>query len=368
MKLDVEGFQSHESSSLDFRGHLVCVTGPNNVGKSALAIRAVRWLLYDALRGSKFIRKGHDAAKVTVTDGGRVVVREKSRKTADGNRYVVDGKSYDSIGTGAPPEVEDALGIRRARIDKDLELELNVVLQKEHPFLMEETGTAKAKILNALTGAHVLDIAIRQTVTVLRSLRSQEKELGGQQVTLLGEVNAFADLLAKEEVVAMARKATEDLMARVERVRAARQALSDLARGREAVRALRSRPQADTAPIDALLSRLETLVPKVSSGRSDLLGLNSARTTRAALLSSKLNGADMASLDLLLALREGLEARRQDYAQAISNRKVARFQVEQMDGVQRPLDAAIADLKALAGNPCDECGRPLTEECLVGAA
>jgi len=129
------------------------------VGKSSI-IRAVRSLFYDALRGSRFVKKGKSQSQVSISLEGGTVERQKGKGL---NAYVVNGKQMEAIGRGVPPEVFKFLNIRPIRIDKDMEIEVNVVRQLEAPFLMALPGSAKAKVLNALTGHHVLDVATRET-------------------------------------------------------------------------------------------------------------------------------------------------------------------------------------------------------------
>ena len=101
-KVRVRNFQSIEDAELVI-DKLTVVTGTNNAGKSAF-FRAVRGALTNA-RGSGFVRHGRGHCTVDIEDleSGRKLRWEKGAKV---NRYIVDGKTFDRVGHGVPPEAQ----------------------------------------------------------------------------------------------------------------------------------------------------------------------------------------------------------------------------------------------------------------------
>ncbi|MCX8131923.1 MAG: AAA family ATPase [Clostridia bacterium] len=169
-KVIVENFQSHEYTELDFDKGLNVIVGPSDQGKSAL-IRAIKWVLYNEPRGFEFIRHGTAVARVTLEmDAGFKIIRERSKSK---NRYIVinpDGEEaiYEGFGNEIPKEVINAHGIPKVILDADISSSLNIGDQLEGPFLLSETGSVRAKAIGRLTGIHIIDNAVRDSMTDLR--------------------------------------------------------------------------------------------------------------------------------------------------------------------------------------------------------
>jgi len=101
LKVRVRNFQSIEDGTLIIDG-LTSLTGTNNAGKSAM-FRAIRGAFTNT-RGHAFVRLGTDHSTVDIEDldDGRTLTWEKGPKV---NRYIVNGKVFDRVGHGVPPEV-----------------------------------------------------------------------------------------------------------------------------------------------------------------------------------------------------------------------------------------------------------------------
>ena len=63
MKIQVKNFQSIKKAEVEVKG-LTVITGPNNIGKSALA-RAISGV-FSNLKGNSFVRKGESHCEVEV--------------------------------------------------------------------------------------------------------------------------------------------------------------------------------------------------------------------------------------------------------------------------------------------------------------
>lgn len=223
IRLLLRGFQSHKDTTMELNGGFVCITGPNNAGKSAV-IRAVRWLMYDALHGSRFIKKGSPEAQAELQIGNAKIARIKSKSK---NQYQINGVAMDSVGIGVPIEVHQAIGIRAVKVDKDQELEVNV--QQDAPFLMGLTGTLKAKVLNVLTGSNVIDMASRESVADTRRMAQEQSQLAARKEALLQEQEQYAGLAAKEETVKTLWQLLSQLEALVAKARNMRELRDQLA-------------------------------------------------------------------------------------------------------------------------------------------
>lgn len=194
MRVVLKDFQSHAETTLDIREGFVCAVGPTNAGKSSL-VRAIRWLLYDSIRGSRFVRTGKSVASCSITfDDGVEIERVKGKS----NRYRTNSTWFDAVGVGTPVEVVKATNIPQLQIDKDSFVELHVATQLKPPLLIMDTDSVKAKMLNVLTGGHVVDEGVRTTLNNIRSLDAEEKKLRSSIDATAVELSKLAGLEEKE--------------------------------------------------------------------------------------------------------------------------------------------------------------------------
>jgi len=225
-RLHIENFQSHKNLTLDFSDGLNVIVGPSDSGKTAV-IRALRWCLFNEPRGVDFIRMGESAASVEVTfDDDMMLRRERSNKV---NRYVLrlpDGEeqTYDRFGNDVPPEILAAHGIRAIEVDPERSEVLNIASQLEGPFLLSAPGPTKARAIGKISGVHVLDTALRNT---LRDLGNAQAAIAPQEATIAEialTIEGLGDLEAEEKELARA----EAEMQRIDELLVRREVLASL--------------------------------------------------------------------------------------------------------------------------------------------
>lgn len=190
--LHIVDFQSHKDTYMEFSGGFNVITGPSDHGKTAV-IRALKWLLYNEPRGIGFIRHGASKATVTLTlADGTIIRRERSKSL---NRYVLKDETgkewtFEGFGNEVPQEIEKAHGVPRLLLDRDIHTLINLGEQLEGPFLLSETGAARAKAIGRTAGIHIIDSAIRTCMSdekresqsmeqFKKELEQAEKELAG---------------------------------------------------------------------------------------------------------------------------------------------------------------------------------------------
>jgi len=181
MKLTIQDFQAHKNSLLDLSKKFIVIVGPTDTGKSSI-VRAFRWIFYDFYRGSSFIRKGQKKALVSVTLQGKNVTRTKGKGS---NSYQIDSNDYTSVGRSIPEEVCTFMNVKPIR-DGSSEILLHVTDQHDSPFLIFESEPKAAKLLNRLTGVHIVDEAIREELKIKKEVNASLNRV----VTNLSEVDA----------------------------------------------------------------------------------------------------------------------------------------------------------------------------------
>lgn len=170
VKIRVQNFQSIQDSEIEVSG-LTVITGSNNGGKSALH-RAVFGAVTNA-RGTKFVRYGEDQCTVTLTFGdGRTLVWEKGEKI---NSYTVDGKTFNKVGSGAPPAEVQSLGITPIEA-AGRELWPQFAHQfTGQVFLLDQPGSVLAESIADVTRVGVLNEALRNTQSERRAQGAELK-------------------------------------------------------------------------------------------------------------------------------------------------------------------------------------------------
>lgn len=198
VKIRVRDFQSIESAEIEVSG-LTVITGQNNSGKSAF-LRAVHGVFTNA-RGTKYVRHGRDQCAVTVTFGdGRSVTWEKGEKV---NRYTVDGKVLDKVGSGVPVEVE-ALGVVSITAS-GREIWPQFAPQfTGQVFLLDQPGSVLAESIADVSRVGVLNEALRNTQSDKRALASELKVRLGDVTRYETQEASYAGL---DDVETLAREA-----------------------------------------------------------------------------------------------------------------------------------------------------------------
>lgn len=194
-QVQIENFQSHVNTTLDFHPNFNCIVGTGNVGKSSI-VRALGCILYGQWEPS-WVRFGATSAKISLTtDAGVKVIREKGEKV---NKYTVQkpgekDQVYENFGTQVPAEIEKEFQIFKAQIDAKEYINLNVSNQLDSMFLLAKPGSYRAKVIGKLSGAHYLDFTLRELNKDKKNLSAEKNVLEEEKLTLQTELTQYANL------------------------------------------------------------------------------------------------------------------------------------------------------------------------------
>ena len=312
-RLRVKNFQSIEDASLEVDG-LTVVTGPNNSGKTAM-IRAVYGAFTNA-RGTKYVRHGKASCEVALDFAdGRSLVWEKGEKV---NRYVLDGKTLNKVGQGAPPEMI-SLGVQPVEAS-GRELWPQFAHQfVGQVFLIDEPGSVLAEAISDVTRVGVLNEALRNSQSDRRAaagdLKLRQEDVLKHE-SAVKKFDGLDDALAQvreaqalqDEIVALRSKLSESRLLR-DRLASARSEVDRLA-------PLRTLLDLDDAPLSKALkgsSALEWVRSALSRLREALQAVQDSRSVLDAAKGVELPSLDVAgSISILssaVALRDVLRLR-----------------------------------------------------------
>ncbi|MCK8824260.1 AAA family ATPase [Fuchsiella alkaliacetigena] len=197
-EIQIENFQSHKSSSLELAAGLNIITGPSDTGKSAI-IRALRWVLYNEPLGDDFIRVGAQRCRVALLfENGYRLIRERKHNNKENNYLLIDPQGnkevYTGFGTKVPEQVKELHQMPKVVLDDDTTTTLNLDYQLAGPFLLSDTGSAKAKAVGQLTGVHVVDAAIKEVARDLSRTKGQRKQELSEIQKIDERLEAYQDL------------------------------------------------------------------------------------------------------------------------------------------------------------------------------
>jgi exonuclease SbcC len=207
-KLVIENFQSHQYTEIEFSEGLNVFVGPSDSGKSAI-LRALRWVLFNVPRGTEFIRTGAKECRVSLTfEDGTEVVRIRS---ASVNRYVLrtpEGKEqvFEGFGNTVPQEIADVHQIKPIKLDQK-EMLVHFGTQLESPFLLFESNQNKAKTIGRISGAHLIDNALKKTSGDRHALSGEIKQLEQEQQRIKEKLKPYENLEELEQAYNMAEAA-----------------------------------------------------------------------------------------------------------------------------------------------------------------
>lgn len=186
-RVRIKNFQSIEEAEIEIKGFTV-ITGKNNSGKSAVQ-RAIRGVFQNT-SGNSFVRHGAKSAEVSISfDDGTTVSWEKGKNT---NKYTVNGKVFDKVGSGVPDEVL-ALGL--CPLDASGKLWSQFAPQfTGQVFLLNESGSVLAEAVSDMERVTHLNRSLRQCEKDKRSAKSTLRVRQTDQKTVSEDLAMYEGL------------------------------------------------------------------------------------------------------------------------------------------------------------------------------
>lgn len=140
-KIEINNFQSHQNSVLDFHPGINIIIGTSNEGKSAI-LRSIEWVVNNRPLGLSYIShwnitkddKIMDQAIVKIIINDNEIIRKRSD---DFNGYIVNGKKLET-GSEVPYEIKNIFNFTDVNIQK----------QFDSPFLLSKGAGEVARYFN----------------------------------------------------------------------------------------------------------------------------------------------------------------------------------------------------------------------------
>lgn len=184
-QLQIQNFQSHKNTELEFDPGVNIIVGASDSGKTAI-IRALRWLIWNRPTGDDFRSNWGGSTSVEVNIDKQKIIRIKDQA---GNDYFLDGTKFSAFKTEVPEEIIKTLNIN----------EINLQRQHDAPFLFSETSGSVAEFFNRIAGLNKIDIGLQNVNKWIREIDQSIKYKGEDLEKLQEEIKQF-DYLDKFEV------------------------------------------------------------------------------------------------------------------------------------------------------------------------
>jgi exonuclease SbcC len=167
LSIELNDFQVHEKTTIEFTPSITTIKGPTDAGKSAV-LRALRWACLNDLSGDEFIREDQKRTKIVL----RVrhdkrdweVIRIKSISSTGINVYKLNGDEFKSFATSVPTAIAEVLQLS----------ELNFQSQHDSPFWFCETAGEVSRRLNSIVDLSVIDTTLSNIASAVR--QAQERQ------------------------------------------------------------------------------------------------------------------------------------------------------------------------------------------------
>ena len=194
-RLRIENYQSHAVTDIEISPTVTVLTGESDQGKTAV-LRALRKVMRNTPVGDFFIRWGEKLCRVLVTVNGVNIERVVGAKKTGINIYTVDADAYNNFGTSVPEEVRIALGVADVQVFEKDKIDLNIHTQHEGEFLVGSPGVEalRGRIFARITGSDVVNRAVANTNSNLRTLKQEIERLRSQESTLRTELETLASV------------------------------------------------------------------------------------------------------------------------------------------------------------------------------
>lgn len=193
-RITIENFMSHQATRIELAPGVTVITGPNNVGKSAL-VEGVRSLVHNP-SPKHSIRHGAKEAVVRLElDSGEIIEWVRSDKTAfyrlwrpaAGQEEVPKPEEYRKIGQNVPEDIMELLRLGLVETESG-EIDIHIGNQRNPIFLLNSPGSVAASFFAASTEAEYLlrmrqalksrvDIAKASSKALASECKSAEREL-----------------------------------------------------------------------------------------------------------------------------------------------------------------------------------------------
>jgi DNA repair protein SbcC/Rad50 len=182
-KIEIENFQSHKKTVLEFDAGVNVIIGESDAGKSAIN-KALNWVVNNRPSGEAFRSNWGGDTRVSIWVDDKKITRLKKGTTV--NQYIIEQKGreeqiYNSFGQNVPDEVVKILNMS----------ELNFQYQIDSPFLLSNTSGEVARYLNKVANLEEIDNSLLNADRRKKQINKNLESLEDEKLDIIEKLNEF---------------------------------------------------------------------------------------------------------------------------------------------------------------------------------
>jgi len=177
--LEIQNFQGHKNSILEFSEGVNIIKGTTHCGKSVI-IRALDWVIQNngTLGMKSWWATNKDPMNVGIELDNDYVIRER---IGTENTYETEENHFDAVSGNVPDEIQAILNMNS----------LNIQTQEEKYFLFNKSSGFVSKELNKAANISIIDQAISKVKGLVSSAKADQKSIKTDIETLKEEIEDF---------------------------------------------------------------------------------------------------------------------------------------------------------------------------------
>lgn len=298
--VNLSNFQCHKELWLEFVPGVNVIAGTSDSGKSAV-LKGLLWLMTNRPQGLGFrtatAKKG-DSARCSIVIDDAVIVRLRNEKE---NFYFLDGTQFQAMKTDVPEDIASCLNL----------LPVNIQTQFQTHFLLANTPSEVARILNESCDLSVIDSVMKKVKSIAASSKAQANQYAEQLENTKAEIDALAWVDNADLQYGITKCAVEDVEIRRKNIRQLYGLISDLKDVEDALQDAQGKAKAFLAFADTILPQAEKL--QTAQGQYGALASLVQEIKAVNAEYEVLQDADFSKLDSLQKEYQALESEDKQY-------------------------------------------------------
>lgn len=172
LSIQLNNFQAHGQTLIEFAPAITTIKGPTDAGKSAI-LRALRWVCLNDIAGDAFIKEGEKRTQVTISvrEAGTKTSVIRSKGSSHLNSYHFQSVEFKAFGMSVPADIAKLLRLS----------ELNFQSQHDSPFWFNESAAEVSRRLNSIVDLSVIDDALSNIASAVR-LAQERKTVSAERL------------------------------------------------------------------------------------------------------------------------------------------------------------------------------------------
>jgi DNA repair exonuclease SbcCD ATPase subunit len=193
-KINLIDFMAHKATNIELAPGVTVITGPNNIGKSAI-VEAMRYLVANPAP-KNVIRHGASKALVSLElDSGEIITWQRLDKSASYSvqHPAAEPEEYHKFGREVPADVRSLLRLDEVKTDAE-DIDIHLGNQRQPIFLLDRPGSQAAAFFAASSEVDYLlkmQQALKRRIDVAKSTR---KALDLEIATLASQLHDYEPL------------------------------------------------------------------------------------------------------------------------------------------------------------------------------